>query len=65
MKLYESNLGGGQFICRETCCLVYWARENILQPKEKNGSSHFPWRSHLSPYFDFTLMNVYRNAGIK
>lgn len=30
-----SNLGGGQFICRETCCLVYWARENVLQPKEK------------------------------
>lgn len=32
-----SNLGGGQFTCRETCCFVHWARKNILQPKEKNG----------------------------
>lgn len=35
MKLYESNLGAGQFIRRESCCFVHWARENILQPKEK------------------------------
>ena len=35
MKLYESNLGGGQFICREICCFVHLARKNILQPKEK------------------------------
>ena len=31
MKLYESNLGGGQFICREICCFVHLARKNILQ----------------------------------
>lgn len=37
----------------------------VLQPKEKNGGSHFPWRSHFFsfPYFDFSLMNVYRNTG--
>ena len=35
MKLYESNLGGDQFICREICCFVHLARKNILQTKEK------------------------------
>lgn len=35
--------------------------------KRKNGGSLFPWCSHFFsfPYFDFTLMNVYRNTGIK
>ena len=66
MKLYESNLGGGQFICREICCFVHWARKNILQPKER-------WQEPFAEakpyffflYFDFALMNVYMNTGIK
>ena len=66
MKLYESNLGGGQFICREICCFVHLARKNILQPKKKMAETIFMAQpSRLFPYFDFTLMDVYRNAGIK
>ena len=46
MKLYESNLGGGQFICREICCFVHWARKYFLQPKEKMAGAISLWRSH-------------------
>ena len=35
--------------------------------KRKMDETISPWRSHLFfiPYFDFTLMNVYMNTGIK
>ena len=56
MKFYESNLGGGQFICREICCFVHWARENILQPKEKMAGAISLWRSHLFSSFILTLL---------
>ena len=51
------NLGGGQFICRETCCFVHLARKNILQAKEK-WLRPFSWRSHLIPYFDLVCLGM-------
>ena len=61
-----SDLCGGQFICRETCCFVHWARKNILQQK-KNSWSHYIMAqpSLFFPYFDFTLISVYMSTGIK
>lgn len=62
----RDNLVGGQFICRETCCFVHLARKNILQPKEKMAGAICRGEAiSFLPYFDFTLMDVYRNAGIK
>lgn len=55
MKLYESNLGGGQFICREICCFVHLARKNILPPKEK-WLRPFSWRSHR--FFPFLISTL-------
>ena len=38
MKLYESNLGGGQFICRETCWCI-WLGEIFCSQKKKQAVS--------------------------
>jgi len=40
---------------------------NIFCRQKKNGWSHFAMAqpSLIFPYFDFTLMNVYMNTGIK
>ncbi len=65
MELYESNLGGGQFICRETCWCIWLGK--IFCSQKKNGNSYYIMAppSLFFPYFDFALMNVYGNTGIK
>ena len=58
MKLCCGRFRRGQFICRETCCFVHWARENILQAKK--WLRPFSWRSHLF----FSLFRLYFNERI-
>ena len=50
-------------MCRAS--VTFW--DGILLAKRKNSWSHFTVAqpSLIFPYFDFTLMNVYRNTGIK
>ena len=31
----KDNLGGGQFICRETCCFVHWGQEKYFAAKRE------------------------------
>lgn len=37
----RNNLVGGQFICREICCLVCLARKYLLQSKKKMAETIF------------------------
>ena len=57
------NLGGGQFICRETCCFDVFGSEKYFAGKRKMAETIFKAQPSLfCPHFDFTLMNVYTSV---